>query len=120
MAKQLTLSQPGGQIRPTTIIQAPPYFQTLRRTCATALPKVYSFSSVSNWATYMLYLKFTLLIRATVIEISPHIEQSADFCTTVKRLVDYKHQDQISTTLACNQQSKFKKKSRVHSFLNSE
>ena len=31
LAKQLTLSQPGGQIMPTTEIQAPPDFQTLRR-----------------------------------------------------------------------------------------
>ena len=31
LAKQLTLSQPGGQIMPTTVIQAPPDFQTLRR-----------------------------------------------------------------------------------------
>ena len=33
LAKQLTLSQPGGQIMPTTVIQAPPDFQTLRRPC---------------------------------------------------------------------------------------
>ena len=32
-AKQLTLSQPGGQIMPTTVIQAPPGFSDL----ATAL-----------------------------------------------------------------------------------
>ena len=31
LAKQLTLSQPGLQIMPTTVIQAPPDFQTLRR-----------------------------------------------------------------------------------------
>ena len=32
LAKQLTLSQPGGQIIPTTVLQAPPpNFQTLRR-----------------------------------------------------------------------------------------
>ena len=31
LAKQLTLSQPGGQIMPTTVLQAPPDFQTLRR-----------------------------------------------------------------------------------------
>ena len=31
LAKQLTLSQPGGQIMATTVIQAPPDFQTLRR-----------------------------------------------------------------------------------------
>ena len=33
LAKQLTLSQPGGQIMPTTVIQAPPGFSDL----ATAL-----------------------------------------------------------------------------------
>ena len=34
LAKQLTLSQPGGQIMPTTVLQAPPPdFQTLRRPC---------------------------------------------------------------------------------------
>ena len=33
LAKQLTLSQPGGQIMPTTVVQAPPDFQTLRRPC---------------------------------------------------------------------------------------
>jgi hypothetical protein len=34
LAKQLTLSQPGGQIIPTTVLQAPPpNFQTLRRAC---------------------------------------------------------------------------------------
>ena len=32
-AKQLTLSQPGGQIIPTTVLQAPTEFQTLRRAC---------------------------------------------------------------------------------------
>ena len=31
LAEQLTLSQPGGQIMPTTVIQAPLDFQTLRR-----------------------------------------------------------------------------------------
>jgi hypothetical protein len=31
LAEQLTLSQPGGQIIPTTVLQAPPDFQTLRR-----------------------------------------------------------------------------------------
>ena len=36
LTKQLTLSQPGGQIMPTTVIQAPPPdFQTLRRPCDT-------------------------------------------------------------------------------------
>ena len=33
LAEQLTLSQPGGQIMPTTVIQAPPNFRTLRRPC---------------------------------------------------------------------------------------
>ena len=34
LAKQLTLSQPGEQIVPTTVLQAPsPDFQTLRRPC---------------------------------------------------------------------------------------
>jgi hypothetical protein len=34
LAEQLTLSQPGGQIMPTTVLQAPPTdFQTLRRPC---------------------------------------------------------------------------------------
>ena len=32
-AKQLTLSKPGGQIIPTTVLRAPPDFQTLRRPC---------------------------------------------------------------------------------------
>ena len=32
-AKQLNLSQPGGQIMPTTVLRAPPDFQTLRRPC---------------------------------------------------------------------------------------
>ena len=31
LAKQLTLSQPGGQIIPTKVLRAPPEFQTLRR-----------------------------------------------------------------------------------------
>ena len=31
LVKQLTLSQPGGQIIPTTVLWAPPEFQTLRR-----------------------------------------------------------------------------------------
>ena len=31
LAKQVTLSQPGGQIMPTPVLQAPPDFQTLRR-----------------------------------------------------------------------------------------
>ena len=33
-AKQLTLSQPGEQIMPTTVLLAPPNFQTLRRPCS--------------------------------------------------------------------------------------
>ena len=33
-AEQLTLYQPGGQIMPTTVLQAPSIFQTLRRPCA--------------------------------------------------------------------------------------
>ena len=33
LAEQLTLSQPGGQIMPTTVLQAPSIFQTLRRPC---------------------------------------------------------------------------------------
>ena len=33
LAEQLTLSQPGGQIMPTTVLQALPDFQTLRRPC---------------------------------------------------------------------------------------
>ena len=31
LAKQLTLSQPGGQIMPTTVIQAPPGFSDLAK-----------------------------------------------------------------------------------------
>ena len=31
LAEQLTLSQPGGQITPTTVLSALPDFQTLRR-----------------------------------------------------------------------------------------
>ena len=33
LAGQLTLSQPGGQIISTIVLQAPPDFQTLRRAC---------------------------------------------------------------------------------------
>ena len=33
LAKQLTLSQPGGQIISTTVLRAPPEFQTLRQAC---------------------------------------------------------------------------------------
>ena len=33
-AKQLTLSQPGGQIIRTTVLRAPLEFQTLRRACS--------------------------------------------------------------------------------------
>ena len=33
LAKQLTLFQPEGQIMHTTVIQAPPEFQTLQRPC---------------------------------------------------------------------------------------
>jgi hypothetical protein len=33
LAEQLTLSQPGGQIMPTAVLQAPSNFQTLRRPC---------------------------------------------------------------------------------------
>ena len=33
LAEQLTLYQPGGQIMPTTVLQAPSNFQTLRRPC---------------------------------------------------------------------------------------
>ena len=33
LAKQLTLSQPGGQIMPNTVLRAPPDFQTLRQPC---------------------------------------------------------------------------------------
>ena len=33
VADQLTLSQPGGQIMPATVLRAPPDFQTLRRPC---------------------------------------------------------------------------------------
>ena len=33
LAKQLTLYQPVGQIMSTTVLQAPPDFQTLRRPC---------------------------------------------------------------------------------------
>ena len=33
LAKQLTLSQPGGQIIPTKVLEAPPNFQTMRRAC---------------------------------------------------------------------------------------
>ena len=33
LAKQLTLSQPGRQIIPTTVLPAPPDFLTLRRAC---------------------------------------------------------------------------------------
>ena len=37
LTDQLTLSQPGGggQIMPTTVLQAPQNFQTLRRPCIT-------------------------------------------------------------------------------------
>ena len=34
LAEQLTLSQPGGQIMPTTVLWALPDFQTLRRACS--------------------------------------------------------------------------------------
>jgi hypothetical protein len=34
LAEQLTLSQPGGQIMPTTVLSALPDFQTLRRPCS--------------------------------------------------------------------------------------
>ena len=37
------------------------------------------------------FLEINFLINATVTEISSHIKQSADFCTTVRRLVDYEH-----------------------------
>ena len=33
LTDQLTLSQPGGLIMPTTVLPAPPNFQTLRRAC---------------------------------------------------------------------------------------
>ena len=33
LTNQLTLSQPGVQIMPTTVLPAPPDFQTLRRAC---------------------------------------------------------------------------------------
>ena len=33
LADQLTLSQPGGHIMPTTLLRAPPDLQTLRRPC---------------------------------------------------------------------------------------
>ena len=33
LAKQFTLSQPGGQIMPNTVLRALPDFQTLRRPC---------------------------------------------------------------------------------------
>ena len=33
LAEQLTLSQPGGQIMPTTVLSALPDFLTLRRPC---------------------------------------------------------------------------------------
>jgi hypothetical protein len=42
LAKQLTLSQPGGQIMPTTVLQAPPDFQTLRRPWHIVLGKLKS------------------------------------------------------------------------------
>ena len=33
LAEQLTLSQPGGQIMPTTVLRAPTDFGTLQRPC---------------------------------------------------------------------------------------
>ena len=40
LAKQLTLSQPVGQIMPTTVLRAPPDFQTLRRHLHITWPEI--------------------------------------------------------------------------------
>ena len=47
LAEQLTLSQPGGQIMPTTVLQAPPNFQTLRRPCTHYISTKKMFLQVS-------------------------------------------------------------------------
>ena len=66
LAEQLILSQPGGQIIPTTVLRAPPRFQTFRRACRTShqyfvhmwskinvLPftsiRLFSFFSIKSW-----------------------------------------------------------------------
>ena len=45
-AKQLTLFQPGGQIMPTTVLRAPPDFQTLRRPCMYVLELTFEFLTI--------------------------------------------------------------------------
>ena len=48
LAEQLTLSQPGGQIMPTTVLQAPPDFQTLRRPCVLSKRPAFRIMNIST------------------------------------------------------------------------
>ena len=48
LAKQLTLSQPGGQIMPTTVLRAPPDFETLRRPCSYKTRQVVPLYNLEN------------------------------------------------------------------------
>ena len=66
LAKQLTLSQPGGQIMPTTVLRAPPDFQTLRRPCIALLVLINSnllslFQQVLNMRIVPLQRRWTQL-----------------------------------------------------------
>ena len=70
LAKQLTLSQPGGQIMPNTILQAPPDFQILRRPCSLSMSS-YNCLASSNGSSgskgdFFFFLSNNWLFRAII------------------------------------------------------
>ena len=52
LADQLTLSQPGRQIMPTSLLLAPPDFQTFRRPCAVQCAVVHGVQLSSTLKSY--------------------------------------------------------------------
>ena len=65
LAKQLTLFQPGGQIIPTTILRAPPDFQTLQRAWQSnernwILTDHVTFNQIYQMKTTMMFYPFKL------------------------------------------------------------
>ena len=66
LTDQLTLSQPGGLIMPTTVLPAPPDFQTLRRACPIKMEDYANRLSLSP-------LDFEMFLRTCFQNIVYHI-----------------------------------------------
>ena len=58
---QVTLSQPGGQIMPTTVLRAPPDFQTLRR----------PWHKLLNWDLEIIFFTFVVLRPPVLTKVWP-------------------------------------------------